>query len=197
MRQSRLLVRQVCGRLACTCALVWWQLLGSLSTHSFSQWCNINFLELNVSKTKELVIDPRRGDHPAEPVKVNGQNAEVVDSFKYLGLTLDYKLSSHQHIISTQRKSQQRLKSFHLRPKLLLNLYRSIIEPILTYCTMIFLSSVSVSEKNKLLKVANTASKITALPVPSLSEITERAVLFWLLPSNVWWIQIASIGSPF
>ena len=51
-----------------------------------------------MSKTKELVIDPRRGDHPAEPVKVNGQNAEVVDSFKYLGLTLDSKLSSHQLI---------------------------------------------------------------------------------------------------
>ena len=61
--------------------------------------------------------------------------------------------------------------------QLLLSLYRSIIEPILTYCTIIFLSSVSVSEKNKLLKIANTASKVIGLPVPSLSEITERAVL--------------------
>ena len=42
---------------------------------------------------------------------------------------------------------------------------------------MIFLSSVSVSEKNKHLKIAKTASKIIGLPVPSLSEITERALL--------------------
>ena len=55
---------------------------------SFSQWCDTNFLELNVSKTKELVIDPRRGDHPAEPVKVNGQNVEVMDSFSVSPLIL-------------------------------------------------------------------------------------------------------------
>ena len=99
-----------------------WKLTKTLLTASPS-WCDTSFLELNVSKTKELVIDPRRGDHPAEPVKVNGQSVEVVDSFKYLGLTLDSKLSFCQHITSTQRKGQQRLyvprtlKSFHLRPK--------------------------------------------------------------------------------
>ena len=71
---------------------------------SFSQWSDTNFLELNVSKTKELVIDPRRGGHPAEPVKVNGQSVGVVDSFKYIGLTLDSKPSFHQHITSTQRR---------------------------------------------------------------------------------------------
>ena len=43
---------------------------------SFSQWCSNNFLQLNVSKTNELVVDPRRGDHPIEPVKVNGQSVE-------------------------------------------------------------------------------------------------------------------------
>ena len=40
------------------------------------------FPKLNVSKTKELVIDPiRHGDHPGEPVKANGQSVEVVNSF--------------------------------------------------------------------------------------------------------------------
>ena len=150
---------------------------------SFSQWCSNKFLELNVSKTKELVFDPRRGVHPIEPVKVNGQSVEVVDSFKYLGVTLNAKLAFQQHTPHTQRKSQQRLyvlrrlKSFHLRPELMLNLYRSIIEPILTYCSVISLSSVSVTEKNKLLKITNTASKMIGLPVPSMSDITDREVL--------------------
>ena len=39
-----------------------------------------------MSMTKEIVIDPRRGDHRVELVKVNGQSAKVVGSFKYLGL---------------------------------------------------------------------------------------------------------------
>ena len=41
----------------------------------------------------------------------------------------------------------------------------------------VFLPSVLVSRKNKFLKIANTTSKITGLPVPSLAEITDRAVL--------------------
>ena len=44
---------------------------------------------------------------------------------------------------------------------------------------MIFLPSVSVSQKNKLLKIAYTASKLIGLPVWKffLLEITDRAVL--------------------
>ena len=114
---------------------------------------------------------------------MNGQSVGVVHNFKYLGLTFDSKQFFIRHTTSTQRKSQQRLcflrrlNLFHLQPKLLLNLYRSIIKPIFTYCGMIFLPSVSVSQKNKFLKIANTTSKITGLPVPSLSEVTDRAVL--------------------
>ena len=51
-----------------------------------SQRCDTNFRELHLSMTKEIVIDPRRGDHRVELVKVNGQSAKVVGSFKYLGL---------------------------------------------------------------------------------------------------------------
>ena len=51
-----------------------------------SQRCDTNFRELNLSMTKERVIDPRRDDHRVEPVKVNGQSAKVVGSFQYPGL---------------------------------------------------------------------------------------------------------------
>ena len=114
---------------------------------------------------------------------VNGESVEIVDSFKYLGLVLDSKLSFSDHISLTVKKCQQRLyilrrlRSFHLDSKLLLNLYRSIIEPVLTYCSIIFLPSIAVTARNRLLKIANTASKIIGLPVPSVTEITNRAVL--------------------
>jgi hypothetical protein len=150
---------------------------------SFSRWCGDHFLELNVTKTKELVVDLRRGSGPVTPVSINGDSVEIVSSFKYLGLTLDSRLSFSEHISLTQRKCQQRLyvlrrlRSFQLKPKLLLNLYRSIIEPLLVYCSMIFLSSISVSDKNKLLKMSNLASKIITLPVPCLTAISVRALL--------------------
>ena len=61
----------------------------------FTQWCTDNYLELNVDKTKELVIETT---HTAlNPLLINGKTVEQVDSFKYLGLTLDKKLRFDQH----------------------------------------------------------------------------------------------------
>ena len=116
-------------------------------------------------------------------IYIGGQSVEIVESIRYLGVVLDSQLSFSDHVAATQKRCQQRLyvlrrlRSFNLAPKLLLNLYRSIIEPLLTYCSMIFLPALSVTEKNKLLKVSNTASKIINHPVPSVSEITERNLL--------------------
>ena len=58
----------------------------------FVSWCVANCLELNVVKTKELIIDFRSGVHHSTPVNINGQNIEIVISYKYLGTTIDDKL---------------------------------------------------------------------------------------------------------
>jgi len=58
--------------------------------------------------------------------------------FKYLGIILDQNLYFNQHTLEVYKYCQQRLTSIrklgHLsvQPRLLL-LYRSIIEPVLTY----------------------------------------------------------------
>ena len=59
----------------------------------FYDWCSNHYLELNVTKTKELVIDPRRGAPKVNPVTIGGEVVEMVDTFRYLGLTLDTSLS--------------------------------------------------------------------------------------------------------
>ena len=48
--------------------------------------------------------------------------------------------------------------------------------PFFPSCSTVFLSAGSVWQKNKLMKSAITASEIIGHPVPSLSEITDRAV---------------------
>ncbi|KAK2168080.1 hypothetical protein NP493_1246g00003 [Ridgeia piscesae] len=99
----------------------------------FSSWCSNNVLHLNISKTKEMCIDFRRN----RTVVINGEPVEQVDSFKYLGVMLDEKLPFTEHVTAVQKKSQQRLhvlrklRAFYVDP-LLLRLYRSIIEPLLT-----------------------------------------------------------------
>ena len=68
------------------------------------------------------------------------------------------KLKRSQQTVHVLR----RLRSFHLDRELLLNLYRGVIEPVLPYCNMILLPSVSVSEREKrLFKIAHTESNLS------------------------------------
>ena len=55
-------------------------------------WCNDNFLCLNVSKTKEMVIDFQRNASTLNPLVIKEQQVEFVSQYKYLGTTLDHKL---------------------------------------------------------------------------------------------------------
>ncbi len=52
-----------------------------------AEWCGANNLSLNVSKTKEVVMDFRRnsGDHP--PLTIDSSTVERVSSTKFLGCT--------------------------------------------------------------------------------------------------------------
>ena len=124
----------------------------------FSSWCSNNFLHLNVSKTKKMCIDFRRNKTVISPIVINGKTVEQVDSFKYLGVMLDEKLPFTEHVTAVQKKSQQRLhvlrklRAFYVDPLLLLRLYRSIIEPLLTYCSICYYPALCVKNRNRLLE---------------------------------------------
>ena len=109
----------------------------------------------------------------------------------------DSKLSFAQHVSQTQSchlpSMSVRLKGsrvsrdctsfgdcdpFTLTPKLFLNLYRSITEPMLTYCSMLFLPSVSVSQKKTNFSRLQTLHQILSdFLILHVSEITDRSVL--------------------
>ena len=54
---------------------------------------NLNYLELNVSKTKGIVFDFRKTKAVFEPIYINDTRVEMVDNFKYLGTTIDSNLN--------------------------------------------------------------------------------------------------------
>ncbi|KAI4900880.1 hypothetical protein NFI96_019650, partial [Prochilodus magdalenae] len=58
--------------------------------NSFVEWSARNHLLLNV--TKEMVVDFRRKTSTISPFTIMGQNGELVDTCKYLGVLLDNKL---------------------------------------------------------------------------------------------------------
>ena len=72
-------------------------------------WCQDNSLLLNVSKTKELIVDFRRAQHlqrTYSPLGINGTTVERVSRYKYLGVHISEDLTwtsytLHTHHIQT------------------------------------------------------------------------------------------------
>ena len=48
-------------------------------------WCNNNDLELNVKKTKEIIVDFRKEKMHIDPLIMNNKEVGIVDDFKFLG----------------------------------------------------------------------------------------------------------------
>jgi len=59
---------------------------------NFVTWCKQNHLQLNGAKTKELVVDLRGNKAPVTPVSIQGDNVDIVQDNKYLGVHIDNKL---------------------------------------------------------------------------------------------------------
>ena len=53
---------------------------------NFVTWCELNHLQLNTAKTKELVVDLWRTRTPVTPVSILGHNVDIVEHCKYLGV---------------------------------------------------------------------------------------------------------------
>ncbi|PIK52324.1 orf2 [Apostichopus japonicus] len=65
---------------------------------SFVDYCDSNFLQLNISKTKEMIIDFRRNAVEPPPVMIKGKEVERVHSYKYLGISPQNSLTWDGHV---------------------------------------------------------------------------------------------------
>ncbi len=106
-----------------------------------TSWCQDNCLSLNVSKTKDLIVDFRkRQQRPYTPLMISGTPVERVSSFKYLSVNIPKELTWTAHIQTQVKKARQRL--YHLRqlrklrvsPAILKTFYSGAIESVLTQC---------------------------------------------------------------
>ena len=74
------------------------------------RWCEENNLILNISKTKEMIIDFRKKiSTPLSPLYINGEVVERVNSFRFLGTTIHDSLSWELNTSLIISKSHQRL----------------------------------------------------------------------------------------
>ena len=100
-----------------------------------TRWSKDNYLDLNVEKTREMVVDFRRNGCVGELV-IEGVIVEKVNEYKYLGTVLDDKLTFESN--TNCKKCHQRMfcmfrqRSFGVSPKTLQMVHRNFIESVLT-----------------------------------------------------------------
>ena len=79
--------------------------------HDHVRWCDDSFLDLNVSKTKEIIIDFRK----SKPSTIHGEEVQTVQTYKYLGTVFDSQLKFSENTDSIVKRANQRI---HLLRKL-------------------------------------------------------------------------------
>ena len=58
----------------------------------FGAWCGNNHLLLSVTKTKEMVVDFRKIRTKLNTISLLGDEVEVVEGYRYMGVHLDNRL---------------------------------------------------------------------------------------------------------
>ena len=100
-------------------------------------WCDTNKLDLNWSKTYFLFIKNKRITYPSF-INIAGNQVEVVDSFKLLGINIDSRLKFNDFINSTKKSVNIKLysikKLFYLSNNVKIQSFKSFILPYFNFC---------------------------------------------------------------
>ena len=144
--------------------------------------CTENYLDLNVKKTKELLIDFRRNPEPVPELTIKGIAVERVNEYKYLGTVLDDKLNFNANTNHIFKKCQtriyclQKLRILEVNQSILQTFYRFFIESVITFGCMCWFGGLNVENKNVIAKVVKVCSKTLGEGQKSMNELYECRV---------------------
>ena len=145
-------------------------------------WCQNNYLQLNVGKTKEMVFESGRERANVDELTIDGKVVERVDEQMYLGTLIDHKLSFNGNTKKIIKKCNQRLyclhrlRSFHVSRKTMQMFYNAFILSILSSSFLCWFGNLTVKNRTKLNSIVNKCSKIVGVKQASLNEVYERRV---------------------
>ena len=186
------------------------------SLEHIDTWCKENGLSLSALKTHSVMFTWRRNwrNQLSRPLQIDGTEIEIRNTTKFLGVTLDSKLSWNEHIEQKCKKAKGILLQcrraigpcWGFNPKTMKWIYTALVRPTLTYAAMTWINGLYKQQNLAKLKSVQRLANILitgALPsspgdplnmitntIPIDLCIEEEAALGLLrLKSNNQWIN--------
>ena len=133
-----------------------------LHSQKVSDWLKVNKLSLNSNKTKFMTFHPFNKNFPKLNLRIENHDIEQVDTFDYLGITLDQHLTWKPHIEKVSKKISKVISILsylkHFIPsQILVTIYNSLILPHLTYGLLLWapkINSVEMLQKRAIRVIA-------------------------------------------
>ena len=128
---------------------------------ALSAWCNNNGIRANTDKSKVMDFGSTTSLSKLPQFELTLENAplQTVNSYRYLGVTLDQQLNYNLHVnriislVSRKLKQFQRMRNF-LSVKAAILVYKGTILPLLEYGDLL-LSATSLGNRKKLQVLQN------------------------------------------
>ena len=136
------------------------------AVHRFVDWCDQNYLQLNVTKTKEMVIDFRKNNTVPDPVLLKGENVERVKSYKYLGTTIDQSLSWKENTQFILKKANSRLyclrklRTFNINKDIMQLFFSSVLCSVLTFGVVSWGGNITQGDRNKIERLVRKGGRV-------------------------------------
>ena len=146
----------------------------------FVAWCARHSLQLNVTKTKDMIFDFRRNEVTHSEIVISDECVERVSDYKYLGVTVNERLDWSVHAENVMSKVNQRmyfvrkLNSFGIDSVLVSLFYRAAVQSLFSFCIIVWGGNLARKESERFDRVARRVSRMTAINQESFDEIFEK-----------------------
>jgi len=138
------------------------------SIYAIEEWCRDNDLSLSHEKTHIIMFTRKQKWRLAGPFKVNGKKVELREATKFLGVTLDQKLTWTPHIAKLAKKAKGVLMmcknaigpTWGFTPKTMKWIYTAIVRPMVAYAAAIWVNGLSTQKNVKMLSSVQRLSHL-------------------------------------
>ena len=170
------------------------------SLNSIGRWCKESGLSLSHMKSHCVMFTNRRSWTVSKPLEVDGEVIELRNSTKFLGITLDSKLSWNEHIENVCKKAKNVLMqcrkavgpTWGFKPSTMRWIYDIMVKPILSYGATIWINGIQKKRNQELIKgVQRLANVLITGAMPSTPS-SALDVITGIPPLTLWLQEAAA-----